>query len=66
MHKHLQEPPPKPSDFGAEVPKALDKLVVELMAKARDDRPWDAQAAAHASENPGKAGQGRESRAGSR
>lgn len=43
MHKHLDEPPPRPSERNPEIPLALDKLVVQLMAKNRDDRPWDAQ-----------------------
>ncbi len=45
MHKHLDEPPPRPSAKNPEIPLELDKLVVQLMAKNRDDRPWDAQAA---------------------
>ena len=44
MHKHLDEPPPRPSAKNPEIPLELDKLVVQLMAKDRDDRPWDAQA----------------------
>lgn len=46
MHKHLEEDPPRPSDVVADVPKALDQLILSLMAKNRDDRPWDALAAA--------------------
>jgi serine/threonine-protein kinase len=44
MHKHIEEPPPRPSSKNPEIPRELDKLVVKLMAKNRDDRPWDAQA----------------------
>ncbi|MDR3635063.1 MAG: serine/threonine-protein kinase [Isosphaeraceae bacterium] len=44
MHCHLNEPPPRPSGKTAEIPKALDDLVVKLMAKAPADRPWDAEA----------------------
>lgn len=44
MHKHLDEPPPRPSGRNPEIPLALDKLVVQLMSKERDARPWDAQA----------------------
>ncbi len=44
MHKHIEEPPPRPSAKNPEIPLELDKLVVKLMAKDRDERPWDAQA----------------------
>jgi serine/threonine-protein kinase len=44
MHCHLNEPPPRPSGRVAEIPKALDELIVTLMAKAPADRPWDAAA----------------------
>ena len=44
MHCHLNEPPPRPSAKVEEIPKALDELVVNLMAKAPADRPWDAAA----------------------
>jgi hypothetical protein len=46
MHAHLNQPPPRPSDKTAEIPVALDKLVVQLMAKDPGDRPWDAAAVA--------------------
>lgn len=46
MHAHLNEPAPRPSSKLAEIPKALDNLVVQLMAKQPADRPWDAAAAA--------------------
>lgn len=46
MHCHLNEPPPRPSAKTAEIPKALDELVLKLMAKAPADRPWDADAVA--------------------
>jgi serine/threonine-protein kinase len=45
MHSHLNEMPPRPSTRIAEIPKALDELVVNLMAKTPGDRPWDAAAA---------------------
>ncbi len=45
MHCHLNEPPPRPSARVAEIPKALDELIVNLMAKIPADRPWDAAAA---------------------
>jgi serine/threonine-protein kinase len=44
MHCHLNEPPPRPSARVAEIPKALDELIVNLMAKNPPDRPWDAAA----------------------
>jgi serine/threonine-protein kinase len=44
MHYHLNEPPPRPSAKVAEIPRALDDLVVTLMAKGPADRPWDAAA----------------------
>jgi eukaryotic-like serine/threonine-protein kinase len=44
MHSHLNEPPPRPSARLAEIPRALDDLIVKLMAKAPTDRPWDAAA----------------------
>jgi serine/threonine-protein kinase len=44
MHSHLNEPAPRPSAKVHEIPKALDELVVNLMAKAPADRPWDAAA----------------------
>jgi len=44
MHCHLNEPPPRPSSRVAEIPKALDELILNLMAKAPADRPWDAAA----------------------
>jgi serine/threonine-protein kinase len=44
MHSHLNEPAPRPSAKVYEIPKALDELIVNLMAKAPGDRPWDAAA----------------------
>jgi eukaryotic-like serine/threonine-protein kinase len=48
MHAHLNEPAPRPSARVAEIPKALDSLVVQLMAKSPSDRPWDAAAVSDA------------------
>jgi serine/threonine protein kinase len=42
MHGHLNGPVPRPSGKLAEIPKALDDLVYQLMAKDPQDRPWDA------------------------
>jgi serine/threonine-protein kinase len=44
MHCHLNEPAPRPSAKVHEIPRALDDLVVGLMAKTPADRPWDAAA----------------------
>jgi len=44
MHAHLTEPPPRASDKVEEIPRALDDLILMLMAKAPADRPWDAAA----------------------
>jgi serine/threonine protein kinase len=44
MHQHLTEAPPRPSAKLAEIPVALDELIVKLMAKEPADRPWDAAA----------------------
>ncbi len=44
MHSHLNEAPPRPSARIHEIPKVLDELVVNLMAKLPGDRPWDAAA----------------------
>jgi eukaryotic-like serine/threonine-protein kinase len=48
MHCHINEPPPRPGDKVAELPKELNELIVKLMAKAPADRPWDAAAVGHA------------------
>jgi eukaryotic-like serine/threonine-protein kinase len=45
MHHHLTTPPPRPSAKNPQVPRALDDLVVHLMAKDPNERPWDAAAA---------------------
>ena len=42
MHAHINHPIPRPGDKVQELPKALDDLVVNLMAKSPTDRPWDA------------------------
>ncbi|AMV36503.1 serine/threonine-protein kinase [Planctomyces sp. SH-PL62] len=44
MHCHINEPPPRPSAKVQEIPKALDDVVVALMAKNPTERPWDADA----------------------
>ena len=47
MHAHIAEEPPRPSGKNPEIPRALDDLVVHLMAKEPPDRPWDAAQVAH-------------------
>ncbi len=42
MHAHINQDVPRPSAKVEEIPKALDDLVVNLMAKSPNDRPWDA------------------------
>jgi eukaryotic-like serine/threonine-protein kinase len=44
MHCHLNEAAPRPSAKVEEIPRALDDLIVSLMAKSPSDRPWDAVA----------------------
>jgi len=44
MHAHINQAPPRPSARVAEIPIALDKLIVQLMAKDPTERPWDAAA----------------------
>lgn len=40
--KHVQEAPPRPSRLTVEVPPKLEALILQLMAKDKDDRPTDA------------------------
>jgi len=40
--KHVQEPPPRPSRLTVEVPPKLEALILQLMAKDKNDRPTDA------------------------
>ena len=42
MHAHINQEVPRPSAKVEVIPKALDDLVVSLMAKNPADRPWDA------------------------
>ena len=42
MHAHINQPVPRPNLKVEEIPKALDDLVVTLMAKDPTARPWDA------------------------
>jgi serine/threonine-protein kinase len=43
MFSHLKDPAPRPSDKLLDIPRELDDLIVQLMAKAPADRPWDAE-----------------------
>ena len=42
MHGHINQAVPRPSAKVEIIPRALDDLVVALMAKNPTDRPWDA------------------------
>ena len=42
LHAHINQPVPRPSLKVEEIPRALDDLVVALMAKDPTARPWDA------------------------
>ena len=44
MNAHLMEPAPRPSAKNPQIPRALDDLIVSLMAKDTADRPFDAAA----------------------
>ena len=55
MYNHLHDTPLRPSRARAELPSAVDRLVLDLMAKNPDDRPADAeQAAARLDDAAGK------------
>ncbi|WP_169976886.1 serine/threonine-protein kinase [Tautonia rosea] len=47
MQAHLNTPPPRPSEKNPDIPRALDDLVVRLMAKTPSDRAWDAAQVAY-------------------
>ena len=40
--KHMQEPPPKPSELVPQCPRRMEELILELMAKKPEERPVDA------------------------
>ena len=42
MHAHINQAPPRASLKVEEIPRALDDLIVKLMAKNPTERPWDA------------------------
>ena len=39
LHAHIRKPPIPPRDRGADIPPALELLILEMLAKRRDDRP---------------------------
>jgi serine/threonine-protein kinase len=43
MFKHVNSPPPIPSAMKPEVPMALSRLILRLLAKKREDRPGSAE-----------------------
>jgi tRNA A-37 threonylcarbamoyl transferase component Bud32 len=49
--KHLQDPPPRPSELVAGVPPALEALILSLLAKKPEERPVDAHAVMRALES---------------
>jgi serine/threonine protein kinase len=44
---HVNEPPPRPSKVAADIPVWLDNLVVQLLEKKPDQRPFDAVMVGH-------------------
>ncbi|MEM6954896.1 MAG: protein kinase [Myxococcota bacterium] len=42
--KHMQEPPPRPSEWAPRCPRRLEELILALLAKDPSDRPVDAHA----------------------
>ncbi len=48
--KHLQEPPPKPSQLVPDIPRRLEELILKMLEKKVEDRPVDAHAVVKALE----------------
>jgi len=48
--KHMQDAPPKPSQLVPDVPRRLEQLILELLAKKPEERPVDAHAVTKALE----------------
>lgn len=44
FQQHLTKPPQPPSQLAPQVPPALDRMIMQLLAKAPDDRPFNARA----------------------
>lgn len=42
--KHMQEPPPKPSELAPQCPRRLEELILKLLEKKPENRPVDAHA----------------------
>lgn len=42
--RHMQDPPPRPSELVAGIPPALEAIILQLLAKKVEDRPVDAHA----------------------
>lgn len=42
--RHMQEPPPLPSQWVPEVPRRMEELILQLLEKKPEDRPVDAHA----------------------
>ena len=42
--QHLSATPPRVREFGVECPAELEQLIVQLLAKSPDDRPFNARA----------------------
>jgi len=40
--KHMQDPPPRPSELAPNCPRRLEELILALLAKSPDERPVDA------------------------
>jgi serine/threonine-protein kinase len=42
--KHMQEPPPRPSELAPQCPRRLEELILKLLEKKPENRPVDAHA----------------------
>jgi len=45
ISQHARVPPARPSDYNPAVPRGLDRLTLQLLAKAKEDRPASAEQA---------------------
>jgi serine/threonine protein kinase len=43
FEQHLHTPPPHPSELGIHCPRRMDDLIVQLLAKKPEDRPFNAR-----------------------
>jgi len=46
--KHMQQPPPRPSQLVPDIPRRLEELILKLLEKKPEDRPVDAHAVTNA------------------